>query len=61
MTPQPPILQINPISLRAKSASRRRALAIASNENPDHARAAKVATLAALGCVLLLVLSQLLG
>lgn len=61
MTPQPPTLQVHPIRLRAKSPAHVRALAIASDENPDHVRATRMATLAALGCVLLLVASQLLG
>jgi hypothetical protein len=50
-----------PVAIRPRSKGERRALAIASDENPDHRRATKIATLAALGCVLLLVLGQLLG
>lgn len=54
-------VRVIPVAIRTRSAAERRALAIASDENPDHLRATKIATLAAFGCVLLLVLGQLLG
>ena len=54
-------VRVIPVAVKPRSANERRALALASDENPDHVRATKVATLAALGCVLLLVLGQLLG
>ena len=54
-------VRVIPVAVKPRSAAERRALALASDENPDHVRATKIATLAALGCVLLLVVSQLLG
>ncbi len=59
--PSPPRYAPPPFLMVPRSPWERRALAIASGRHPDHVRATKVATLAALGCVLLLVLGQLLG
>lgn len=54
-------VRVVPVAIRPRSPSERRALAIASDEHPDHERAKRIAVAVGIGLALLLVLSQLLG